>query len=75
MMTVFLYFRKLFQHGNMYRNFDVQLLPWDIFKNFEMNMSCIERGLISIEMLRDDKYELMCSRQTLTYSLNWFSFI
>jgi hypothetical protein len=41
MITVFLFFRKLFRHGYICQHFDVQILPLEILKNFEMNILCI----------------------------------
>lgn len=44
---------NLFRYGDMcrdelkdfFRNFDVHVLPWEVLKNFELNMLCIIRAI------------------------------
>jgi hypothetical protein len=30
---------------DFFRNFDVHVLPWEVLKNFELNMLCIIRAI------------------------------
>lgn len=44
---------NLFRYGDMcydelnefFRNFEVHVLPWELLKNFELNMLCIRRAI------------------------------